>query len=64
MILVLGDTSTSITVLGTHNETLEDIHKAKQVTNIMKVQIKCFEVQQTRSLPTGSFPINRKIKIV
>ena len=24
MMLVLGDTSTSITVLGTHNETLED----------------------------------------
>lgn len=43
MTLLLGDTSTSIAVPGTHNETVEDIHKARQVTNIMKVQIKCFE---------------------
>lgn len=43
MTLLLGDISTSITVPGTHNETVEDIHKARQVINITKAQIKCFE---------------------
>lgn len=43
MTLLIGVTTTLITVLDGHKETMGDTHKAILVNDIMKVQIKCFD---------------------
>lgn len=63
MTLVSDVTSTSITVLDTHKETLKDICKARLVNDTMKSQIKCFESVKEMVTAT-SFNTNSKVKIV